>query len=60
MAIAGFSFLYIFAKVVYNLILDPQSMLTIIIIGIMSLFILGLSLGSFHLMNRAWKSRNIE
>jgi len=58
MAVAGFSFLYIFGYLVYDLILDPQSMLKIIVIGLISLFTLGLSFASFHLMNRAWKSRN--
>lgn len=58
MAISGVAFGYIFGYIVYDLIIDPKNPIKIVVVGIMSLFILGLSFGSFYLMGRAWKSRN--
>ena len=58
MAISGIAFGYIFSYVIYDLIIEPKSTIKIVVMGIISIFILGLSFGSFYLMAKAWKSRN--
>ena len=58
MAMSGIAFGYLFGYMAYDLIIEPKSIIEIVVIGIMSLFALGLLMGSFYLMKRAWKSRN--
>ena len=58
MAMAGTAFGAMFVYTIYDLITDPKSMAKIIVMGLMSLMILGLSFSSFFLMKRAWESRN--
>ena len=58
MGIASLAFGYMFYNVVFDLITNPQSTAKVIIIGTMSLLILGLVYYCFRLMKRAWSSRN--
>ncbi|WP_345970999.1 hypothetical protein WCX72_04020 [Sulfurimonas sp. HSL1-6] len=58
MAVAAVTFGYLSGHIVYDLIMEPKSIVRVIVMGIGALLISGLSIGSFYLMGSAWRSRN--
>ncbi|UFS63350.1 hypothetical protein LOH54_04275 [Sulfurimonas sp. HSL-3221] len=58
MAVAAMTFGYLSGHIVYDLIVEPKSIVKVVIMGIGALLISGLSIGSLYLMSSAWRSRN--